>query len=207
MSTSTSNHPVVSLVIIDDNAGSLELLSTALAHDNLTIYTAQDPEDGLDLIYNHRPQIVLTDLVMPKMTGIEVLERVMEFDPATDVVLMTAHYTTETAVEAIKKGASDYLNKPVPIKELREKIGGLVDEALRRRRLSQLEDELTAGSEFNGLVGRSPRMWEVFSRIRRVAPHYRTVLVTGETGTGKDLDRKSTRLNSSHLVISYAVFC
>jgi DNA-binding NtrC family response regulator len=187
MSMSTSNHPLVSLVIIDDNAGSLELLSTALAHDNLAIYTAEDPEDGLDLVYNHRPQIVLTDLVMPKMTGIEVLERVMEFDPATDVVLMTAHYTSETAVEAIKKGASDYLNKPVPVKELREKVGVLVEDALRRRRLSQLEDELTAGSEFQGLVGRSARMWEVFSRIRRVAPHYRTVLVTGETGTGKDL--------------------
>jgi DNA-binding NtrC family response regulator len=187
MSTSTSHHPAVSLVIIDDNAGSLELLSTALAHDNLAIYTAEDPEDGMDLVYTHHPQIVLTDLVMPKMTGIEVLERVMEFDPSIEVVLMTAHYTTETAVEAIKKGASDYLNKPVSVKDLREKVGALVEEALRRRRLSQLEDELTAGSEFNGLVGRSPRMWEVFSRIRRVAPHYRTVLVTGETGTGKDL--------------------
>ncbi len=175
------------MVIIDDNPASLELLGSALAHADLAIHSAGDPEDGLDLVYQYHPQIVITDLVMPKMTGIEVLERVMEFDPSTEVVLMSAHYTTETAVEAIKKGASDYLNKPVSIKDLREKIGVLVEDALRRRRLSQLEEELSAGSEFQGLVGRSPRMWEVFSRIRRVAPHYRTVLVTGETGTGKDL--------------------
>lgn len=185
---SRSDHPpLVSIVIIDDNPGSLELLSDALSGEGIAIFTAQDPEDGLDLIYNRHPQVVLTDLVMPKLSGIDVLERVVEFDPAIDVVLMTAHYTTETAVEAIKKGAADYLNKPVPLNVLRERVGKLVEEARRRRRSFQLEDELTAANEFQGLVGRSPKMWDVYSRIRRIAPHYRTVLITGETGTGKDL--------------------
>src|SRR5262247_3608357 len=105
----------VSLVIIDDNPGSLELLSSALAQEGLDICVASNPEAGLDLVYERHPQIVLTDLVMPGMNGMEVLERVMEFDPATDVILMTAHYSTESAVEAIRKGASDYLNKPVSI--------------------------------------------------------------------------------------------
>ena len=130
---------------------------------------------------------MLTDLVMPKMSGMEVLERIMEFDPATDVILMTAHYSTESAVEAIKKGACDYLNKPISIATLRERIGKLVEDAKRRQRALQLEDELLASSEFEGIVGRSPLMWEMFSQIRRVAPHYRAVLITGETGTGKDL--------------------
>ena len=103
----------VSLVIVDDNAGSLELLSTALEQPDLNIYTASDPEAGLDLIFEKHPQIVLTDLVMPKMTGLELLDRVMLFDPAIEVILMTAHYSSESAVEAIRKGASDYLNKPV----------------------------------------------------------------------------------------------
>src|SRR5262245_33651861 len=100
----------ISLLIIDDNAGSLEMLSSALSQPGLDIYTASDPETGLDLVHEHHPQIVLTDLVMPNMSGLDVLDRIMEYDPSTEVILMTAHYSSETAVEAIKKGASDYLN-------------------------------------------------------------------------------------------------
>ncbi|HEY7389108.1 MAG TPA: sigma-54 dependent transcriptional regulator [Bryobacteraceae bacterium] len=187
MNAATPYTQPVSLVIVDDNAASLELLSTALAGAGICIYTAQDPEEGLDLVYSKHPQIVLTDLVMPGLTGIDVLTRVMEFDPATDVILMTAHYTTETAVEAIKKGASDYLNKPVNIADLRARVGKLVEAARQRQLAIQLESELAAASEFQGLIGRSPCMWEVFARIRRIASHYRTALITGETGTGKDL--------------------
>ncbi len=177
----------VSLLIIDDNPGSIEMLSSALAQPDVHVYTASDPEDGLDLLHQHHPQIVLTDLVMPHMSGLEVLDRVMEYDPSTDVILMTAHYSSETAVEAIKKGASDYLNKPVSIAALRERVNTLLESARRRQRANQLEDELLASAEFEGIVGNSPLMWDMFSRIRRVAPHYRAVLVTGETGTGKDL--------------------
>jgi DNA-binding NtrC family response regulator len=171
----------VSLVIIDDNPGSLELLSSALAQDGLNISVASDPEAGLDLVYNLRPQIVITDLVMPHLSGMEVLERIMEFDPATDVILMTAHYSTESAVEAIRMGASDYLNKPVPIATLRHRTGKLIDEARRRQRALQLENAMLAGCEFEGMVGNSPLMWELYSKIRRIAPHYRTALVTGAT--------------------------
>src|SRR5438270_2665609 len=136
----------VSLVIIDDNPGSLDLLSSALAQEGLHISVASDPEAGLDLVYDLHPQIVITDLVMPGMSGMEVLDRIMEFDPSTDVVLMTAHYSSESAVEAIRKGASDYLNKPVSISALRERIGKLVDESRRRKRTLALEDELLARS-------------------------------------------------------------
>ena len=181
------SRPALSLLIIDDNPGSLEMLSSALAQPDLEILTASDPEEGVDLVHTRHPQIVLTDLIMPGMTGMEVLDRVMAFDPATEVILMTAHYSTESAVEAIKKGASDYLNKPVSIAALREKIGSLLEVARKRQRASQLEDELLASAEFEGIIGNSPSMWDMFSRIRRVAPHYRAVLVTGETGTGKDL--------------------
>ena len=177
----------ISLVIIDDNPGSLELLASALGSQGLNIFTASDPQEGLNLIHAKHPQIVLTDLVMPGLSGMDVLERTIAFDPAIDVVLMTAHYTTETAVEAIRKGAADYLNKPVPIATLRERIGKLVAEAERRHRSMALEHEMLSASEFEGIIGRSPLMWDLFSRIRRIAPHYRTVLITGETGTGKDL--------------------
>ena len=177
----------VTLVAIDDNPRSLELLSSALSRPELEILTASDPKEGLDLIFHHHPQIVVTDLVMPGMSGMEVLERVVEFDPSIDVVLMTAHYSTESAVEAIKRGACDYLNKPVPIGALRERLERLLDDSTQRAHALELENQLLEHSTFEGIIGRSPQMWEMFSRVRRIAPHYQSVLITGETGTGKDL--------------------
>ena len=123
----------VKLVAVDDTPANLELLSESLQQDGLTIFTATDPEEGLEMIYREHPQIVLLDLIMPKMTGLEVLERIIEFDPAIDVILMTAHYTTETAVEAIQKGASDYLNKPVSIPLLRDRVAALLASARQRQ--------------------------------------------------------------------------
>ena len=129
---------------------------------DLNIYTASDPEAGLDLIFEKHPQIVLTDLVMPKMTGLDLLERVMLFDPAIEVILMTAHYSSESAVEAIRKGASDYLNKPVSLPALRERIGTMIEDARRRMRTTQIEDELVANSPFEQIIGASPAMWEMY---------------------------------------------
>src|SRR5436309_4675335 len=151
----------VSVVIIDDNPRSLEFLSSALAREGVDIFTASDPEQGIDLVYSHRPQIVMTDLVMPNMTGLEVLERIMEFDPATDVILMTAHYTTETAVEAIRKGAADYLNKPISVAVLRERVGRLIDAALLRQQARHAEERVLETAQFEGIVGRCPEMWEM----------------------------------------------
>ena len=180
----------LSIVILDDNPGSLDLLSTARSHEGVAIHTASRPSEALDLIRQHRPQLVLTDLIMPEMSGLDVLSRVMEFAPSTDVVLMTAHYTTETAVEAIRKGAADYLEKPIRLPVLRERIGRLLEDA--RRREAAGADE----AEFEGLIGASPRMTELYARIRRIAPHYRSALVQGATGTGKDLVARALHVRS-----------
>ena len=126
--------PTVKLVAVDDTPASLELIQESLAQEGLTIFTATDPEQGLDLVLQEHPQIVLLDLVMPKMSGLDLLERIVEFDPAIEVILMTAHYTTETAVEAIKKGAADYMNKPVSIPALRSRVEKLVQDARQRLR-------------------------------------------------------------------------
>src|ERR1022692_3795542 len=191
--------PAVLLLIIDDNLSSLELVSNALAQPGLEILPASDPEVGLDIACTRPPQIVLTDLVMPHLSGLDVLERIMEIDPATDVIIMTAHYSSESAVEAIKKGASDYLNKPISLPTLRERVGRLVEEARQRQRSLHLEDELRTSSDFEGIIGRSPLMWEMFTRIRRASPHYRAVLITGGTGTGKDLAARALhRLSPVH---------
>src|ERR1700676_810533 len=160
------------VLVIDDNRGSLELLESALAHPDIEILTASDPEEGLDLVASRHPQIVLTDLLMPGMTGLEVLSRIMEVAPSTDVMLMTAHYSSETAVEAIKRGATDYLNKPISIAAIREKIGKLIEAAKQRQKVLRLQDEVLANAEFQGIIGNSPLMWEMFSLVRRVAPPY-----------------------------------
>jgi DNA-binding NtrC family response regulator len=179
--------PSVRLLAIDDSPGSLELLSSGLSQPGLEILTTTDPIEGIELVASRHPHIVLTDLVMPGMTGLSVLDRIMEIDPSIDVILMTGYYSSETAVEAIKRGASDYLNKPVPLATLRAKIKGLIETVERRQNTLRLEMELLENAEFEGIIGNSPLMWDMFSRIRRIAPHYRSVLVTGETGTGKDL--------------------
>jgi len=175
------------LVAIDDTPESLELITEALSEENLQIFTSTDPEEGLEMVFHERPQVVLLDLVMPKLSGMEVLERIVEFDPGIEVILMTAHYSTESAVEAIKKGASDYLNKPVSITLLRDRVRKFMEEARLRQRTIALDDELLSTNQFEGMVGRSPMMWDLFARIRRVAPHFRSVLITGATGTGKEL--------------------
>lgn len=179
----------VSIVILDDNAGSLELLSAALARDGVKIHTASRPGEALELVRQVRPQLVLTDLVMPEMSGLDVLNRIMQMAPATDVVLMTAHYTTETAVQAIRQGAADYLEKPIRLPVLRERVGRLIEEARRRQ-------ELGTDAAFEGLIGTGPRMAEMFARIRRIAPHYRSALIQGATGTGKDLVARALHARS-----------
>jgi DNA-binding NtrC family response regulator len=175
------------LLAIDDTPQNLELINATLAQDGLEITTAADPEAGLEAFFRIRPQIVLLDLVMPKTSGMEVLDRIVAADPGVDVILMTAHYSTESAVEAIQKGACDYLTKPLELAKLRSRVAGLLSEAVERRRALKLDRELLGAYQFEGIIGRSPLMLEVFAKIRRVAPHFRTILITGATGTGKEL--------------------
>jgi DNA-binding NtrC family response regulator len=179
------------LLAIDDEAQNLEIIQLALRRDGLEIMTCQDPEEGFEMFLRTRPKIVLLDLVMPKVNGIELLERIVSVDPGVDVILITAHYSPESAVEAIQKGATDYLTKPVDIEKLRARIEVLMEDAEIRRKTLRLDHELIDAYQFEGMVGRSPLMLEVYAKIRRIAPHFRTVLVTGATGTGKELVAKA----------------
>jgi DNA-binding NtrC family response regulator len=179
--------PVVRLVAVDDDPAALDLVRAALDEEGIEILTETDPARGLDLILRQRPQIVLLDLFMPGMCGMELLQRITEACPETDVILVTANYSTDAAVEAIQKGACDYITKPVSVDDLVQRVGRLAGEARRRQKALELDDELLRASHFQDMVGRSPLMLEVFARIRRVAPHFRSALITGATGTGKEL--------------------
>lgn len=177
----------LSIVIIDDNPGSLELLSVALAHSDAAVYTSSNPVEGLELVRKYRPRLVVTDLVMPDMSGLDVLQQVVSFDSSIDVILMTAHYTPETAVAAIRQGAADYLQKPVKIGVLRERVASLIEAANLRKRVRSSSTTGAQDLEFEGLQAKSDPMWNLFAMIQRVAPHYRSVLIHGPTGAGKDL--------------------
>jgi len=179
--------PLATIVAIDDDAQNLELIQEAIGDFPVEILCCSTAEHGLETVLKTRPDIVLLDLVMPGRNGMELLEIMAEKHPAADVVLMTGHYSTESAVEAIQKGACDYLTKPISIADLRQRVDKLVSEATRRQKAVRLEKELLGANRFDTMVGRSPEMLEVFARIRRVAPHFRTALISGATGTGKEL--------------------
>ncbi len=178
---------VVTVVAIDDDAGSLDLIQAALKQHPVEVLTATDAKAGLELVLRRRPEVVLLDLMMPTMNGLEVLDHIVDAAPDTEVILITGHYSAESAVEAVRRGASDYITKPVSVELLRDRVGKLVAEAQKRRAALQLEEEILKTHQFEQMIGRSPLMLQVFDRIRRIAPHYRTALVAGSTGTGKEL--------------------
>lgn len=175
------------ILAIDDNPENLELITATLATESLEILTASDPEVGFETFLRVRPRIVLLDLVMPKIGGMELLEKMVRVDPGVDVILITADYSTDSAVEAIQKGACDYLTKPLDVEKLRSRVVSLMREADTRQMTLRLDQKLVDACQFEGMVARSPLMLDVFAKIRRVAPHFRTILVTGATGTGKEL--------------------
>jgi DNA-binding NtrC family response regulator len=181
----------IQILAIDDDEQMLAVMVDALSDDGVEVHSAKDAEEALQLFDAHRPQIILADLMLPGMGGMELLERVMQSDPSVDFVLVTGHYTAESAVQAIQKGAAEYLTKPLSIETLRSKVRGFVEGRKKRRRAYALDHELMTTYQFEGIIGRSPHMLDVFDKIQRVAPHFRTVLIAGPTGTGKELVAKA----------------
>ncbi len=180
-------HAGLKMLVVDDDPGTLQLMRDALADESVELFTTATAESALEQLPQIRPRIVLSDLMLPGISGLELLDRVIAGDPGIDFILMTGHYTPESAVEAIRRGACDYLPKPINLARLQNCIRALVKDSLTRRRTFLLDHDLMDTFQFQGMIGRSPLMLEVFARIRRIAPHFQSVLITGETGTGKEL--------------------
>jgi len=179
------------LLAIDDDPQTLSLIADALGDERLEVLTAEDPEAGFRLFQSLRPRVVLLDLLMPGVSGMDMLARILSSDPGANVIMISAHYSAEAAMEAIQQGACDYLTKPLDLQRLRHRVASFLAEAEMRRRTLLLDQELVQACQFEGIVSRSPLMLDVFAKIRRVAPHFKTVLVTGATGTGKELVAKA----------------
>jgi DNA-binding NtrC family response regulator len=175
------------VVVIDDDADSLQSVAAALRRDGFEVTPFTDPAAGLEHVRAMGADVVVTDLRMPAMGGMEVLRRVSGEGEGIPVVVLTAFGTVESAVEAVRAGASDYLLKPVEIPRLRAAVFKAAKERALRRELAILREQVGAVRGLDRIVGSSRAMEEVVRRIRLVAPTRMNVLVQGESGTGKEL--------------------
>jgi DNA-binding NtrC family response regulator len=185
------------ILIIDDDSSLRRVLEYNLQQEGYDVVTAADGENGLKLFAEKSPAVVITDLKMPGMGGFQLLSAIKERSPATVVIVLTAFGAIDTAVEAMKLGAFDYLTKPFN----REELKLTVRKGLQLQGLSEenrlLKEELSGSAEFKSIVGISRAMEGVFSVVRKVADTEATVLITGESGTGKELVARAIHSGSS----------
>jgi DNA-binding NtrC family response regulator len=175
------------LLVVDDDRAILTLIGTLALSEGFDVATTTTGEEAMQQLRQRPADLVLLDLRMPGVSGLDVLRAIRDITPRCKVVLMTGFATIDSAVEAVKLGALDYLTKPFDLQRLRHLLASVRDEATQRREVLTIESDLAQRLEFCGMVGRGSAMQEVFGLIRRLAPHVRTALVSGETGTGKEL--------------------
>jgi len=175
------------ILIVEDEPKMLRLLELNLSEEGYSVKTAEDAEAGLNLLRQDRIDLVITDLKLPGMNGLEFLQAVKRHDARIPVVVMTAYGTVETAVEAMKAGASDYVLKPFSLEEIKLIVGKELDVNRLREENRSLREALGRRYEFKNIIAHSAKMQEVLATVDRVAPTNSTVLLGGESGVGKDL--------------------
>jgi DNA-binding NtrC family response regulator len=175
------------ILVAEDEPGVRESLAEVLRDAGYTVHTAVDGRAALAALEEHDFAVVVTDLRMPGADGLAVLRRAREISPQTLVVVMTAHGSVETAVDALRAGATDYLLKPIMMDEILAKVERLLEYRHVAWQMQMLRREVDARYDFEGLVGASRAMREVFDLLKKVAPTRTTVLLTGESGTGKEV--------------------
>ena len=173
------------ILVADDNQKLCEILNNVLSERGYNVEIANDGKTAVEKAHQEYFDIVLTDLRMPKLDGIEVLKNIKEISPTTTVIIVTAYGTVENAVEAMRIGAFDYVLKPFSAEEIDIKI----KRAIETQRLTQNNEVLreTVQNTFGTIVGNSEKMKNVYELIERVAPTNAPVLIQGATGTGKEL--------------------
>lgn len=197
------------LLAIDDDRIVLRLVQKAFVESPHEIMTAGDPESGMRLVREFRPDVLLLDIMLPANSGIELALQVRELDPKLPIIFITASEDSGMAIEAMKLGAYEYLLKPLEVERIRE----LVERAIQTRRLMLEPVKVQDGDELpincDALIGRSPKMLEVYKQIGRIAGQDVSVLIRGESGTGKELIARAIyhfgkRKNRCYLAVNCA---
>lgn len=196
------------ILVVDDEPSLREVLSIMLKQAGYSVISVNDGEEAVELVQKEIFDLVITDLRMPKIDGMEVLKAVKSASPETVVLIITAFATADSAVEAMKQGAYDYLTKPFQVDEVQL----IIRNALEKRRLTTenmlLKREMAGQSSFAQLVGQSEVMQKVFDIVRKVADSKSNVLICGESGTGKELVARAIHYNSARSPLPFvAVNC
>ena len=185
------------ILVVDDEQGLREVLNIMLKRSGYAVTLASDGEEAISHLQREIFDLVITDLKMPKVGGLEVLKAVKASSPETVVLMITAFSSAESAVEAMKHGAYDYLTKPFQVDEVQL----IIRNAMERRRLSTenmlLKRELASQSSFSQIIGQSEAMQKVYDVIKKVADSKSNVLIGGESGTGKELVARAIHYNSA----------
>lgn len=199
------------ILIIEDEKSMREVLSILLEEESYSITAVSDGLEGIEEIKRNIFDLVITDIKMPRVDGFEVLKYTKEISPDTLVIMITAFGTTESAIEAMKKGAYDYVHKPFKIDEIRLIIKKAFEKKRLREEISLLREKFQSSSSLENIIGKSAKMQELFKLIPRVANSNSSVLITGESGTGKELvasalHNLSPRKNKNFVTINCATF-
>ena len=186
-------------MVVDDDERAVEIFHDKLQHSGYQVQTALSGEEALGQLNRFKPDIIITDLKMPGMSGLDLLARVREHMPETEVIVVTGHEDMSTAVAAMKAGAFDYMVKPVDLKE----VDSLVARCLREQELNRQVAATEAPAEEPGglgdqVVGRDPRMIDIYKMIGVLSRNRTTVMIRGETGTGKEMIARAIHTNGPH---------
>lgn len=184
------------ILIIDDDAPMRFFLAEAMRKEGYACEEAASGREGLEKLGGGNTPVVLLDLKMPGMGGLEVLKEIRRIDPEAPVLIVTAFGTKEAALEAVRQGAYDFFTKPVDLEEMRVVVRRAAERARLQAEVRSLREEVLSLSPFEGLVGEGKAMQEVFALIHRVAESDVTVLITGESGTGKELVARTIHAKS-----------
>jgi len=193
------------VLVVDDERSLLDMLEIVLSSHGFRVITTQDPVDALRLVRAEDPDVVVEDIRMPGMDGLELLKRIKEGEPDLPVIIITAFYTDQNTIEAMRLGAFDYIKKPFDIDQLK----GTIERAVRYRRM--LAERKEPSFEVPQIISVSDHMQQILELVRRVAVIDSTVLITGESGTGKELiahriHLDSPRFNQPFITLNCAAF-
>jgi DNA-binding NtrC family response regulator len=173
--------------VLDGDANQVDVVTTRLEKAGFPTMGTTSAEEALQNIRLGTCRVVMADLKMPGMERFAFLEKALQLDPGVYVILMTGLYGVESAIDAIKRGAHDYLSKPLDFRRLEKTLDDITELFSCRSEIRQLELKLFENRQFHGIVGKSPAMLDMLDLVKKVSPHYSNVLVTGPTGAGKEL--------------------